>query len=136
MNVTEAPTAVPPIIRFFAALYFFATGSYQRTIGESLNIAICQQSASNAITEVTRAIFQVLGNEWIKFPRTIQEINRVKGRSMQATRFPGIVGAIDCTHIAILAPTDEEHNYVNRKGFHSKNVQMVVLNQHYIIFFA
>ncbi|KAI4468016.1 hat family dimerization domaincontaining protein-related [Holotrichia oblita] len=56
MNVAEAPTAVPPITRFFATLYFYATGSYQRTIGESLNIAICQQSASNAITEVTRAI--------------------------------------------------------------------------------
>lgn len=32
LNVREAPTAVPPILRFFAALYFYATGSYQRTI--------------------------------------------------------------------------------------------------------
>ncbi|KAJ8917015.1 hypothetical protein NQ315_012933 [Exocentrus adspersus] len=44
--------------------------------------------------------------------------------------FPGIVGCIDCTHIAIFPPHVEdpnhpEHIYVNRKGFHSINVQLI-----------
>lgn len=44
--------------------------------------------------------------------------------------FPGVVGSIDCTHIAIIAPKKEdplypEEVYVNRKGYHSINVQLV-----------
>ncbi|KAJ8937733.1 hypothetical protein NQ318_009143 [Aromia moschata] len=44
---------------------------------------------------------------------------------MAHTNFPGVIGAIDCTHVAIITPTEEEHNYVNRKGYHSKNVQVI-----------
>lgn len=40
--------------------------------------------------------------------------------------FPGIVGCIDCTHVAIKAPTEDEHIYFNaRKRYHSLNVQLV-----------
>lgn len=42
---------------------------------------------------------------------------------------PGVIGCVDCTHIAITRPggDDEhpEHIYVNRKGYHSINVQLV-----------
>ncbi|KAJ8930981.1 hypothetical protein NQ314_016151 [Rhamnusium bicolor] len=44
---------------------------------------------------------------------------------MRKTRFPGVLEAIDCTHISIIAPVVEEHNYLNRKGYHSKNVQII-----------
>lgn len=44
---------------------------------------------------------------------------------MEKFRFPGVIGAVDCTHIAILKPNMEEHNFVNRKGFHSINVQII-----------
>lgn len=41
----------------------------------------------------------------------------------------GIIGAIDCTHVAVIAPSNDgyhnEKNYVNRKGWHSINVQLV-----------
>ncbi|KAJ8965380.1 hypothetical protein NQ317_015679, partial [Molorchus minor] len=39
--------------------------------------------------------------------------------------FPGTIGAIDGTHVAILKPRLEEHNFINRKGFHSLNVQII-----------
>lgn len=35
------------------------------------------------------------------------------------------MGIIDCTHIAMTTPVLNEHIYVNRKNFHSLNVQMV-----------
>lgn len=41
--------------------------------------------------------------------------------------FPGVIGAVDGTHISIQTPHREiEHAYVCfRKGGHSKNVQIV-----------
>lgn len=43
---------------------------------------------------------------------------------------PGTIGAIDGTHIAIVAPPKNdvlypEHAYINRKRFHSINTQLV-----------
>lgn len=57
-------------------------------------------------------------------------------RFFQKYNFPGIIGCIDCTHVAIFPPkiNDDhypEHIYVNRKNYHSINVQLV--NMHIII---
>lgn len=119
------PTAVPSIVKFFAVLHFYATGTYQRVMGRSYDISMSQQSISRAINEVTRAIITTFSEQWICFPRTEQEKNQIKQRFMEVRYFPGVVGAVDCTHIRIIKPIIEEHNYINRKGFHSKNVQIV-----------
>ncbi|XP_064598738.1 uncharacterized protein LOC135465429 [Liolophura sinensis] len=41
-------------------------------------------------------------------------------------QFPGIVGAIDGTHVQITAPSTYENEFVNRHHYHSINVQIVV----------
>lgn len=40
-------------------------------------------------------------------------------------QFPGTIGAIDCSHVAILKPIIESHNFLNRKGYYSLNVQLI-----------
>ena len=45
-----------------------------------------------------------------------------KGQFYSLGRFPGVIGAIDGTRIPIIAPSEDEHLFVNRKGFHSINV--------------
>jgi len=42
-------------------------------------------------------------------------------------QFPGIIGAIDRTHIAIVSPNIQEHLYINRKLYHSLNVLIVCI---------
>jgi hypothetical protein len=38
---------------------------------------------------------------------------------------PGIIGCIDGTHVSIVAPIENEHLYLNRKCYHSQNVQII-----------
>lgn len=46
---------------------------------------------------------------------------------MERFNVPGVIGFVDGTHIAITKPkVDVEHQYMNRKGYHSKNVQIVL----------
>lgn len=111
--------------RILICLRFLATGSYQRSIGHDFNLSVSQPVVSRCIIEVTSAIEDVLAAQWIKFPVRVMEKNAIKEVFMERTGFPGVLGAIDCTHVAIVAPRDEEHNYVNRKGYHSKNVQLI-----------
>ncbi|XP_046389924.1 putative nuclease HARBI1 [Ischnura elegans] len=85
-----------------------------------------QTEVCKSICVVTRAISNLLLNEWIKFPTTDRERNRIKRRFMEKSNLPGVIGALDGTHIAIVPPnTAREHIYLNRKHFHSKNVQVV-----------
>ncbi|XP_045571074.1 putative nuclease HARBI1 [Salmo salar] len=51
--------------------------------------------------------------------------DRLKGDFHTIAGFPNVIGAIDCTHIAIKAPSVNEINFVNRKGFYSVNVQVI-----------
>lgn len=43
----------------------------------------------------------------------------------QKKNFPGVLGAIDGSHIEITAPKDHPASYINRKGFHSVLLQAV-----------
>lgn len=46
--------------------------------------------------------------------------------------FEGAIGAIDCTHVAIIASKEHEEAYINHHGYHSINVQMVLESQLFI----
>jgi len=44
----------------------------------------------------------------------------------QVSGLPGVIGAIDCTHIAIQSPGGQDAEiYRNRKGYYSVNVQLI-----------
>ena len=54
---------------------------------------------------------------------TLQEGTLNMERWRAQTGIPGIMGAIDGTHIAIRKPLDSAEDYFNRKSFYSINVQ-------------
>lgn len=54
-------------------------------------------------------------------------MRRIQASFFDVAGFPSVIGCIDCTHIRILAPKNKiERDYVNRKCFHSINVQAIV----------
>lgn len=112
-------------MQILAALRFFAIGSYQKGIGNDYLVSISQPATSRAIKAVATSITEILANEWIQFPTTEEKRAALKHRFQEKRNFKGVVGCIDCTHIAIVKPSNHEEAYANHKGFHSINVQAV-----------
>lgn len=100
---------------------------------------------SRSLQEVVEALNnpQVI-DRFIKFPKNFQELHAARNRYVlhiynkmlsklnhcpcrfyEKFNFRGAIGVIDCTHVAIIAPDENEHVYVNRKNYHSINVQLV-----------
>ncbi|KAB0795339.1 hypothetical protein PPYR_06811 [Photinus pyralis] len=117
--------------KVLAALRFYGSGSYQEITGSNSFVAISQPSVSRAVNEVTNALNrpEILNNE-IRFPQNVEELQNLRTKFYEKYRFPGVIGCIDCTHVSVVAPhaNDEhvpEHIYVNRKNYHSLNVQLI-----------
>nr|CAD7434734.1 unnamed protein product [Timema monikensis] len=87
-----------------AALRFYACGGYQSTVGQDSTVAIAQSSISRAIDEVTRAINDHLFNRWVKLDLHPASLATLRQGFDMENNFPGVIGAIDCTHVAIVAP--------------------------------
>lgn len=62
---------------------------------------------------------------FINFPEIV-EFRSIKDAFYAKKGVPGVIGAIDCTHVPIQKPTgDNAEMYRNRKGWFSINVQVV-----------
>ncbi|XP_064103412.1 putative nuclease HARBI1 [Macrobrachium nipponense] len=83
-----------------------------------------QASVSRIISQVTDILYNKARTE-IKMPQNPQEIHQTAQAFHRISGFPRVIGAIDGTHIPIKAPSDNEYIYVNRKGYHSLNLQVV-----------
>lgn len=78
---------------------------------------------------VTDAINELLLDKYVTFPEPSQ-YNNLQLKFMARYNFPGVIGAVDGTHIAIEAPSKYDKNYpepyyVYRKQYHSINTQLV-----------
>ena len=63
-------------------------------------------------------------DEFIKFP-TGQKAKEVMEAFEEKKGFPGVIGAVDGTHIPIKAPKHNHEQYINRKGFFSIQLQVI-----------
>lgn len=123
-------TGIPVEIKILTALSFFAHGSYQKCVGSNAKHCMNQTTLSRIVSKVSQAMVDHMLLEWVKFPQVEADRARVKLSFQERYHFPGIIGAIDCTHVAIIAPRTEEPvrpgiAYYNRKGFYSLNVQLI-----------
>lgn len=85
-----------------------------------------QPSISRCLHRVTDAINENIFRQWVQFPMTLQARQFAKEQFRNAPQsFEGVIGAIDCTHVAVIAPREHEEAYINHNGYHSINVQMV-----------
>lgn len=105
---------------FYISLDFF------RGVGSNAFHNLSQTMISRYVNFYSNVITSRLAPAYIHFPANITEMNDTKVKFEALFHFPGILGVIDGTHIAITAlPLETESAYVNRKGFHSINAQIV-----------
>ena len=123
-NQTQRSHAIDPRVQIFVALRFYATGDFYSST--SVHHGISDSSVCRIVNRVTNAIVD-LKDEFIKWPTTRAEIANAQRGFYDLSGFPGAVGAIDCTHVPLdCSPLgNNEYAYVNRKGKHSINVQLV-----------
>uniref|UniRef100_A0A3Q2VRZ6 Putative nuclease HARBI1 n=1 Tax=Haplochromis burtoni TaxID=8153 RepID=A0A3Q2VRZ6_HAPBU len=120
-HVTHPGHALSPLHILCTALRFFANGSFLYNIGDAEHVS--KATVCRAVRNVTVALKRLL-HSFVVFPghrptRFIKEgFHKIAG-------FPGVIGCIDGTHIPIIAPSANEGDYVNRKSFHSINVQII-----------
>ena len=82
-----------------------------------------KSTISRVVSSVTEALCNKR-NQFIKWP-TNANVNKTKADFYDVAGFPNVLGAVDGTHIPIQAPHEDEASYVNRKHYHSINVQAV-----------
>ena len=122
---TNRKNQISPEIKCLATLRCLATGKMQLCNADDLGIS--QPSVSCAINQTINAHSRPhIIQQFIRFPLDIQQLHRrIKANFMAVAGMPGVVGAIDGTHIKIIAPSKDEDVFVNRKKVHSINTQVV-----------
>lgn len=95
-------------------------------VGSDAFSAISQPMICRYISKYSDVIVNHLSPIYIQFPRSNDNINAKKELFFQKYGLPGIIGVVDGTHVAVTALSHEiENAYMNRKGFHSINVQII-----------
>lgn len=113
------------LLQVLSSLMFFGSGSLQWVVGQDLFIGLSQPSVSRSIHKVVDAIERRMLKKEISFPYP-REYPALKQKFMESSGFPGVIGAIDCTHVEIIAPKQPmDVNYIDRRGDYSLNVQLV-----------
>ncbi|KAB0805455.1 hypothetical protein PPYR_02425 [Photinus pyralis] len=126
----ERVLGIPKHLKILATLNFLAQGSYQKAVGQDFFCPMSQKSVSRCVEEVTGALVEHFPH-FVHFPSTAAEKTQEKQLFMTVPHgFPGIIGAVDCTHVAIISPPVEDPQYpaivfLNRKGYYSINVQII-----------
>ena len=108
-------------MQIMVALRVFATGAFQLDVGDTFGIS--KPTVCRIVHNVSTVVSATM-NEYVKFDNAV-EAEATKLAFYRMAGFPKVIGCIDCTHGKIFTPTVNEHEFINRKGVHSINVQLV-----------
>jgi hypothetical protein len=111
---------LPPLLQVCITLRYYATGSMQLSLSAWMNVD--QATVSRCIWRVTKAL-----RESSSHLLAFNDVVPIKQLFFEKSKIPNLIGCIDCTHVRIPAPPNNLHpnEYINRKNYHSINVQAV-----------
>ena len=103
----------------------FAYGIWPLENSLAWRFVVGKSTACEIVNDVCEAIVDVLLSTVLKWP-TGGALRTVVDGFLQIWGSPQCAGAIDGTHIPIVAPPQSSTDYYNRKGFYSIVLQAVV----------
>ncbi|KAB0803856.1 hypothetical protein PPYR_00826 [Photinus pyralis] len=112
--------AIPAEKQLLITLWILGTPDSYRSVSDRFNA-----SAIYCVRNVV-GILNQLSNQFITWP-TNEGMITSAAAFKAVSGFPGVIGAIDGTHISITAPKEHSESYVNRKGVHSIQLQVCFL---------
>ncbi|XP_061193784.1 putative nuclease HARBI1 [Saccostrea echinata] len=121
---TRRSQALSTELQILIALRFYASGSFLQVLGDTTGVD--KSTVSRIVLKVSQALVS-LAPRFIKWP-TDEELTSIKSDFFKLAGFPGVIGCIDGTHVRIQGPSENEPAFVNRKGYHSINVQAICDN--------
>ena len=89
---------IQPLTKLLMALYYYANGSFQLVIGDSMGVH--KSTAGRIIHQVSAAICSHM-HEWVYMNHSRENVEKQKKAFTKIAGFPNVVGVIDCTHICI-----------------------------------
>ena len=120
-RTTRRSHSISATTQLAATLQFLATGSFQTVVASCHGIS--QPLLSRCICNVSNTLCSC-SSDFIRFPNEVGQ-RRMQQGFQHKFEFPKVLGCIDGSHIPIVAPSINEPLYVNRKGYHSINVQAI-----------
>lgn len=108
--------------QLLVTLFYLGNQDTILKIADRFNIS--ESTVISSRNRVINAIVLHLKPKFISWPYQ-NELQIIKDYFQRKNGFPGIVGCIDGTHIEIPAPKESPKSYVNRKGYHSLQLQAV-----------
>jgi len=122
-HVTNRGHVARPETQLISAMSFFRSGSFQYVEGTVGGTS--QSTVSRVIERISTYVCLNMNENWIRFPSSVSELNSVKQAFFDISGVPNIGGVIDGSHVGIKSPSDNESAFVNRKGIHAINCQLV-----------
>ncbi|XP_052806148.1 putative nuclease HARBI1 [Mya arenaria] len=113
--------AIPSMLCVLSYLRFLATGAFQLTVGDTVNMS--QPTVSRVCRKVGQ-VLSALADWYICFPSG-DRVRQVKQQFSAMAGIPSVVGVIDCTHVWIKKPSANLEDYIGKKRVPTINVQAV-----------
>ena len=120
---TNRSHSIPADLQVFIALRFYATGCFYSST--AAHHGISEASVCRIVHRVTEVLVGKK-DEYVTWPAGEKVLHNQQD-FFDLCGFPGVVGAVDCTHVPLdCAPLGpHEYVFINRKGIHSINVQLI-----------
>lgn len=114
----ERKGSLSTILMVCLTLRFYASGSFVDMIGELIGVS--KSTSWRAIQRVTNIFFD---EAQFYMPSQVQA-NRTSLYNFEKYGIPQTIAFVDGTHVRIQAPVHNQDDYINRKLYHSINVQV------------
>ncbi|XP_036340226.1 putative nuclease HARBI1 [Rhagoletis pomonella] len=114
--------SVPSRKKVLMFIWYISNTITFRQLGNLFGVS--QSTGWSVVNNVSTWMVSI-GHEYMKWPQGTAAVD-TKRKFKEKSGIPGVIGAIDCTHIRIKAPKENKECYFDRKHSYSLVLQAVV----------